>query len=176
MTYIACGPEVMHPCQKDIDRFHAIAKENRSGAKLLITSDPYEYIKDVDFTVSDAFWLGFPDGSDDALRRRGLLFPKYRVDQALVDAGKPTLGVMHCLPGMREEDITSEVWDGPNSLLFEEAENRLHAQRAICAWFMYTGKPSAELQAYHMGKVESFLNSCQRAMPAARYLEEQPTR
>lgn len=176
MTYIACGPEGMHPCQKDIDRFHAIAEENRSGAKLLITSDPYEYIKDVDFTVSDAFWLGFPDGSDDALRRRGLLFPKYRVDQALVDAGKPTLGVMHCLPGMREEDITSEVWDGPNSLLFEEAENRLHAQRAICAWFMYTGKPSAELQAYHMGKVESFLNSCQRAMPAARYLEEQPIR
>lgn len=173
MTYIACGPEEMHPCQKDIDKFNAIAAENNSGAKLLVTSDPYEYIRDVDFTVSDAFWLGFPDGSDDAVRRRNLLFPKYRVDQALVDAGKPTLGVMHCLPGMREEDITTEVWDGPNSLLFEEAENRLHAQRAICAWFMYTGKPSEELQAYHMGKVESFLNSCQRAIPAAKYLEDQ---
>lgn len=172
MTYIACGPQEMLPCRKSIDRFNAIAEENHSGAKLLMTTDPYEYIKDVDFTVSDAFWLGFPDGSEDAVRRHNMLYPKYMVDQKLVDAGKPTLGVMHCLPGMRNEDITTEVWDGPNSLLFEEAENRLHAQRAICAWFMYNGKPSEELQAYHMGKVESFLNSCQRSLPAAKYLED----
>lgn len=172
MTYIACAPEVMQPCKADIEKFERITKENHSGAKLLVTDDPYKYIKDADFTVSDAFWLGFPDGSDDALRRRGLLFPKYQVNQALVDAGKPTLGVMHCLPGMREDEITSEVWDGPNSLLFEEAENRLSAQRAICAWFMYNGRPSDALQAYHMGKVESFLNSCQRDVPGSRYLED----
>ncbi|HZW97693.1 MAG TPA: ornithine carbamoyltransferase, partial [Bacillota bacterium] len=117
INYIACCPKVMWPCEADVKKFNDLAEINNSNAKLLKTEDPYEYIKDVDFTISDSFWLGYPDGSEDALRRHNLLFPTYRVDQKLVDAGKKTLGVMHCMPGMREEDITTEVWDGPNSLL-----------------------------------------------------------
>ncbi len=172
MTYIACAPEEMQVCAADEAKFYEIAKEENSGARLMKTTDPYEYIKDVDFTVSDSFWMGFPDGSEEAVRRSGLLSPKYTVDQKLVDAGKPTLGVMHCLPGMRDEEITNEVWDGPNSLLFEEAENRLHAQKAICVWYMYDGGKSKALQAYHMGRVESFLNGVQRDVPASKYLED----
>lgn len=84
--------------------------------------------------------------------------PKYQVNQDLVSAGKPTLGVMHCLPGFRDYEITSEVWDGPNSLLFEEAENRLHAEKAICTWFMYGTQRGQALQAYHQGAIEDFVN------------------
>lgn len=170
MTYISCCPKVMWVCDDDKKRFAALAEN--TGAKLICTEDPYEYIKDVDFTVSDSFWMGYPDDSEEANRRRSLLFPKYSVDERLVASGKSTLGVLHCLPGIRGEEISNEVWDGPNSLIFEESENRLHAQKAILAWFMYTTPKSKELQAYHMGKVESFLNSAQRTIPSANYLED----
>ena len=172
MTYIACAPKEMWVCEKDRKRFEELAKEENSGAKLICTDDPYEYIKQVDFTVSDSFWMGFADGSEDAVRRHNLLYPKYSVDQKLVDAGKPSLGVLHCLPGMRDEEITSEVWDGPNSLLFEEAENRLSAQRAICVWFMYSGKQDEKLEKQYMEKVESFLAGCDRSVPSAQYIEK----
>ena len=172
MTYIACAPEEMQVCAADEERFYRYAAEENSGAKLIKTTDPYEYIKEVDFTVSDSFWAGFPDDSEEAKRRSAILCPAYSVDQKLVDAGKPSLGVMHCLPGFRDEEITNEVWDGPNSLLFEEAENRLHAQKAICVWYMYDGGKSEALKAYHMGRVESFLNSVQRETPSSKYLED----
>lgn len=174
MTYICCCPKVMWVCDKDRKAFEEESKG--TGAKLLCTEDPYEYIKDVDFTVSDSFWMGFPDDSEEAKRRKKLLYPTYQVNQKLVDAGKPTLGIMHCLPGIRDEEITNEVWDGPNSLLFEEAENRLHAQKAILAWFMYSGQKSEALQAYHMGKVEDFLNRAERSVPSAVYHEDHSER
>lgn len=171
MTYIACAPEEMQVCQKDEDMFEKLAVESGSGARLLKTDDPYAYIKDADFTVSDAFCEGADDHSPVSERRRNLLYPKFSVNQKLVSAGKPSLGVLHCLPGKRDEEITSEVWDGPNSLLFEEAENRLHAQKAILTWFMYSVPQPEELKAYHMGRVQSFLASTQRRAPSATYLE-----
>ena len=172
INYIACCPKVMWPCEADVKKFKDLAEINNSNAKLLKTEDPYEYIKDVDFTISDSFWLGYPDGSEDALRRHNLLFPTYRVDQKLVDAGKKTLGVMHCMPGMREEDITTEVWDGPNSLLFEEAENRLHIQRAIRAWFMSGREPSDESYSHYMGKAKEIFNKHERKLPGDHYPEK----
>ncbi len=159
MTYICCGPKEMWICEEDREIFNKLVEKNNSNARLIFTEDPYEYIKDVDFTFSDAWWYHGAEVEDFKSRRLGLLYPKYSVDQALVDAGKPTLGVMHCLPGFRDFEITSEVWDGPNSLLFEEAENRLHAEKAICARYMYGQEKSVELQAYHRGVIEEFLNN-----------------
>ena len=158
MTYICCGPKEMWICEEDQQVFWEVAERSGMGAKLLFTEDPYEYIDQVDFTFSDAWWYHGAEGEDFKKRRLDLLLPKYQVNQALVDAGKPTLGVMHCLPGFRDFEITSEVWDGPNSLLFEEAENRLHAEKAICTWFMYGQQKSEALQAYHQGAIEDFVN------------------
>lgn len=158
MTYICCGPKEMWICEEDRELFKQLAEKNNSGAKLIFTEDPYEYIKNVDFTFSDAWWYHGAEGEEFKKRRLGLLYPKYTVDQKLVDAGKPTLGVLHCLPGFRDYEITSEVWDGPNSLLFEEAENRLHAEKAICTWYMYGQSKSQALQDYHRGQIEDFLN------------------
>ena len=97
--------------------------------------------------------------TDEELRavRWDVLYPKYQINAELLAKAKPNVGVMHCMPGNRDEEITSEVWDGPNSLLFEEAENRLHAQKGICTWLMYDGKPSPELVAYHTARVEAAL-------------------
>lgn len=172
MTYIACGPEEMWPNESDTAQFKRFAAENNSGAQLLCTTDPFEYIDRVDFTVSDSFVFGMPEDDPATIARHNKLFPRYQVNQALVDAGKPTLGVLHCLPCQRDEEITSEVLDGPHSLAFEEAENRLHAQKGILAWFMYATPKSEALQAYHQGRIESFLEQAQRSVPAAKYYED----
>lgn len=169
MTYIACSPDEMQVCPRDEGNFKRLAEKYHTGAKLIKTSDPFEYIKDVDFTVSDFFGAGSDEQSETTQRRLAALYPKYQVNQALVDAGKPTLGVLHCLPGKRDEEITTEVWDGPNSLLFEEAENRLNAQKAIVTWFMRTNPATEATQLYHMGKVEGFLNQATRETPAGAY-------
>lgn len=172
MTYIACGPKDMWPSEADTAQFERFAAEYHSGAQLICTDDPYAYIAQADFTVSDSFVFGMPENDPATIARHNKLFPKYQVNQALVDAGKPALGVLHCLPCQRDEEITSEVLDGPNSLAFEEAENRLHAQKGILAWYMYTTPKSAALQAYHMGRVEGFLESTQRSVPSAKYYED----
>lgn len=163
MTYIACSPEELQPTAEDCETFARLAAENESGAKLIVTDDPDAYIAQADFLVGEVFtFKGMAEHtglSDQELRdlRMGLLYPKYQINAELVAKGKPNVGVMHCMPGNRDEEITSEVWDGPHSLLFEEAENRLHAQKGICAWLMYSDEPDATLAAYHRGRVESAL-------------------
>ena len=176
MTYIACGPRDMWPNAADTAQFEAFAAEEGSGARLICTDDPYEHLAEVDFTVSDSFVYGMPEDDPKTIERRAKLFPAYQVNQQLVDAAKPTLGVLHCLPCEREVELTSEVLDGPNSLAFEEAENRLHAQKAILVWFMRDNPKEEALRAYHLGKVEAFLNSVEREVPSAIYHEDHSER
>lgn len=163
ITYVACSPESLQPTQEDRDTFARLAAENNTGAKLIVTSEPDDYIAQADFLVGEVFtFKGMAEHtgmSDEELRasRWDILYPKYQINAELLAKAKPNVGVMHCMPGNRDEEITSEVWDGPNSLLFEEAENRLHAQKGICTWLMYDGKPSPELVAYHTGRIEAAL-------------------
>jgi ornithine carbamoyltransferase len=72
-------------------------------------------------------------GDVDADRRRGLLAP-YRVDDALMDLAEPGALFLHCLPAHRGKEVTASVIDGPRSVVFDQAENRLHAQKGILAW------------------------------------------
>lgn len=158
MTYISCGPKEMQMCEEDQKIFNDLAKD--SDAKLILTTEPEEYIGQTDFTMSDAWWYHGAESEEFKSRRLNLLFPKYSVNQKLVNKGKKELGVMHCLPGFRDFEISNEVWDGPNSLLFEEAENRLHAEKGILAWFLYGQEKSEALRNYHRGVVEDYLNEC----------------
>lgn len=174
MTYIACGPKRMWPSEADAAQFERFASESDSGGRLIATDDPFEYIDEVDFTVSDSFVYGMPAGAETEARRAELM--PYQVNQAFVDRAKPSLGVLHCLPCERGCEITSEVLDGPNSLAFEEAENRLHAQKAILVWYMRTDPKEEALKAYHLGKVESFLGSVERSVPSAVYHEDHSER
>lgn len=157
MTYIACTPKGMEPPQRDVDYFNEMAKE--TGAKMIFTNDPYAYIGKTDFIVADSFYFEGHEDPNFKERRMKLLYPNYMIDQKLIDAAPKNIGVLHCMPGHRDVEISSEVWDGPNSLLFEEAENRLHAEKGILAWLLYGEQPSDALRAYHMGKVEDFLHS-----------------
>ncbi len=157
MTYIACTPKGMEPPQRDIDYFNEVAKT--TGAKMILTNDPYEFASQADFLVADSFYFEGHEDPDFKERRMKVLFPTYTIDQSLVDACPDHVGVLHCMPGHRDVEITTEVWDGPHSLLFEEAENRLHAEKGILTWLLYDKPQPDALAAYHMGKVQDFLNS-----------------
>jgi ornithine carbamoyltransferase len=94
------------------------------------TTDARAAVEGVDCVVSDA-WVSM--GDDNATKRHNLLKP-YQVNADLMKLAKKDAIFMHCLPAHRGEEVTDEVIDGPQSVVFDEAENRLHAQKAILAW------------------------------------------
>jgi ornithine carbamoyltransferase len=99
----------------------------RSGADVMETSDPEEAVRQADCVITDA-WVSMHDA--DGERRHNILKP-YQVNARLMAHAKPDAIFMHCLPAHRNEEVTDEVMDGPQSVVFDEAENRLHAQKAI---------------------------------------------
>jgi ornithine carbamoyltransferase len=95
---------------------------------ITMVSDPAEAVRDADVIYTDV-WTSM--GQEEESARRLQVFPPYQVNQALVAGANEDCIVMHCLPAHRGEEITDEVADGPHSVLFEQAENRMHAQKAI---------------------------------------------
>jgi len=102
----------------------------RNGANVELTSDPEAAARGADCLVTDT-WVSM--GDDEGERRQNLLQP-YQVNQRLMALAKPEAIFMHCLPAHRGEEVTAAVIDGPQSVVFDEAENRLHAQKGILAW------------------------------------------
>jgi ornithine carbamoyltransferase len=100
------------------------------GAEIVLTADPFEAVAGADAVVTDC-WVSM--GDEDEGRRHNLLKP-YQVNAKLMDAANDGAVFMHCLPAHRGEEVTDEVMDGPQSVVFDEAENRLHAQKGILAW------------------------------------------
>jgi ornithine carbamoyltransferase len=103
--------------------------EERQG-RIRQFEDPKAAVEGADAVMTDV-WVSM--GDQDGERRRGLLEP-YRVDAALMAAAPAQSLFMHCLPAHRGEEVTAEVIDGSNSVVFDQAENRLHAQKGILAW------------------------------------------
>lgn len=103
---------------------------NRAKAALELIHDPFEAVRGADAVVSDC-WVSMGDG-DEALRHE-LLAP-YQVNAKLLASANKDAIFMHCLPAHRGEEVTDEVIDGPQSVVFTEAENRLHVQKSILAW------------------------------------------
>ncbi len=101
-----------------------------AGADIIVTDDPYEAVDGVDCVVTDT-WVSM--GDDEAERRHNLLKP-YQVNSRLMEAADGEAIFMHCLPAHRGEEVTSDVIDSPQSVVFDEAENRLHAQKGVLAW------------------------------------------
>jgi ornithine carbamoyltransferase len=75
-------------------------------------------------------------GQEGEADERALMFANYRVDQALVEIAAEDVVVMHCLPAHRGQEITDEVIDGPHSVVWDQAENRLHTQKALLLWLL----------------------------------------
>ena len=101
------------------------------GARVDLTNDPFAAVDGVDAIISDC-WVSMGD-EDEARRRHDLLSP-YQVNARLMGAAAKDAIFMHCLPAHRGEEVTDEVMDGPQSVVFDEAENRLHAQKGVIAW------------------------------------------
>ncbi len=99
-------------------------------APIVIGTDPEEAVRGVDCVVTDT-WVSM--GDKDSEHRHNLLKP-YQVNAKLMSLASPDALFMHCLPAHRGEEVTDEVMDGPQSVVFDEAENRLHAQKGILAW------------------------------------------
>jgi len=103
--------------------------------RLKVTRDPYEAVAGADAVISDC-WVSMGDEGE-AMRRHNLLAP-YQVNRALMNRAPADAIFMHCLPAHRGEEVTDEVMDGPQSVVFDEAENRLHAQKGVLAWCLGT--------------------------------------
>lgn len=122
------GPTELDP----EDEFVGLAR--KAGVSVQIERDAQKAVEGADLVVTDT-WLSMHDKQSARERRHNMLRP-YQVNAELMKAAGDTALFMHCLPAHREEEATSEVMDGPQSVIFDEAENRMHAQKAIMRWCM----------------------------------------
>lgn len=104
-----------------------------TGSRIVTTRDPVEAVTDADIVSTDT-WTSMGQEAEQA--ERAAVFPPYQVNRNLLAHARPDAVVMHCLPAHRGQEITDEVADGPQSILFDQAENRLHAQKGILAVLM----------------------------------------
>ena len=120
---IAC-PEELSPPRRLFDW------AQHEGGRVHLTTEPLEAVAGADCVVTDT-WISM--GDEGNVNRHNMLAP-YRVDEHLMAHAKPDAIFMHCLPAKRGQEVTAGVIDGPQSVVWDEAENRLHAQKGILAW------------------------------------------
>ncbi|MBV9290040.1 MAG: ornithine carbamoyltransferase [Hyphomicrobiales bacterium] len=120
---IACPRELQPTKQR-------LAGALAAGARIVLREDPEAAVEDAAAVISDC-WVSM--GDEDEGRRQNLLAP-YQVNQRLMRRAAPDAVFMHCLPAHRGEEVTDEVIDGPQSAVFDEAENRLHVQKGVLVW------------------------------------------
>jgi len=107
----------------------------KSGAKIVVTDDPKEAVAQADFIYTDTWsWYGMDE--EEIKRRDKILKPKYQINSDLMKAAPPHAKFMHCLPALRGEEVTDEVMDSSQSIVFDEAENRMHTELALLIAFI----------------------------------------
>ena len=126
MRVYAATPAGYEPLAEVVQAAQRVAAE--TGAEIRLLRDPHEAAAEADVLYTDT-WTSMGQEAEAAVRRQ--VFPPYQINAELLALAKPDVGVMHCLPAHRGEEITDEVADGRHSWLFDQAENRLHAQKAI---------------------------------------------
>jgi ornithine carbamoyltransferase len=120
------GPETLDPEAVFVEQARA------KGSDIQIERDPFKAVEGASLVVADT-WVSMHDMPETRQRRHNQLRP-FQVNEALMNAANDDALFMHCLPAHREEEATNAVMDGPQSVIFDEAENRLHAQKAIMRW------------------------------------------
>jgi putrescine carbamoyltransferase len=155
MRFTHCAPRRYQLGEK----VRAIALENcrTAGGSLTVTESVDEAVKTADFIYTDLWWWV---GQENEIPDRTKAFmPTYQVNMNLLRKAPAHCKVMHCLPASRGVEATSEVLDSPQSIIFDQAENRLHTEKGLLVWFVYPRlkRANAELCAYHAGRIESYL-------------------
>lgn len=131
MNVRIAGPQGYLPDAAVTDASRQRAQE--TGAQILVTTDPAEALAGADVVCTDT-WVSMGQESEKADRAE--VFKAYTVDQAAMDQAAQDAIFLHCLPAYRGSEVTAEVIDGPQSVVFDEAENRLHAQKALMVWLL----------------------------------------
>lgn len=131
VDFVLAGPEGYHLSGQDMALAQQFAEQ--SGSKLEQTTDVHAAVAKADVLYTDAW---FSMGQEEEARKRAQIFPPYQINEALVSEAKQDVIVMHCLPAHRGQEITDGVADGPHSALFDQAENRMHAQKAVLVELM----------------------------------------
>jgi ornithine carbamoyltransferase len=126
MHLTAATPEGYEPTPTVVQQARAMAME--TGSVINVIHDPQEAVANADVVYTDT-WTSMGQEAEAEARRK--VFPPYQVNQSLLAGARANAGVMHDLPAHRGEEITDDVADGPQSWIFDQAENRLHAQKAI---------------------------------------------
>ncbi|MBT1165800.1 ornithine carbamoyltransferase [Bifidobacterium simiarum] len=131
MNVRVAGPEGYLPDPQIVADAKRIAAEN--GGSILVTTDAKEAAADADCVFTDT-WVSMGEEAEYAIRSKP--FWNYQVNAELMSVAKPDALFQHCLPAYRGKEVTSEVIDGPQSVVWDEAENRLHAQKALLTWLI----------------------------------------
>ena len=129
---IAVATPTGYMCDAEVVE-NAKADAKKSGSSVIITNDPTEAISNADVVYTDT-WVSM--GQESEKEERLKIFTPYQVNKELFAKAKSDAIFMHCLPAYRGFEVTEDVIDGKNSVIFDEAENRLHAQKAVLATFM----------------------------------------
>lgn len=126
-VHLSCAtPPGFEPREEIVRRAEEVAI--RSGTRIAITTSPEEAASEADILYTDT-WVSM--GQEKEAAKRARAFHRYRIDSTLLARAKPDAYVMHCLPAHRGEEITDEVMEGSRSIIFDQAENRLHTQKAL---------------------------------------------
>lgn len=127
---VAC-PDEYRPNEEIVKKAEEYAKKNNST--ITITSDVKAAVSGADVIYTDV-WVSMGDEAESDKRRED--FKDYQVNQSLIDLANDDVIFMHCLPAIRGEEVSAEVIDGPHSVVYDEAENRMHAQKAVLYYFL----------------------------------------
>ena len=133
MSFSVATPPGYEPAKEIVARAREIASGAKGALAMTLTHDPREAVRGADVIYTDV-WVSM--GQEAERARRLAAFAGFQVDSALVRAAGPRVKVMHCLPAHRGEEIAGDVLDGPNAIVLDQAENRLHAQKGLLAMIL----------------------------------------
>jgi ornithine carbamoyltransferase len=143
IQFVAATPKGYEPPQGIVSMASRMAKA--TGASVKIVNDPAAAVSGADCVITDTFVsMGL---EEEKLRRKQAFLPKYQVNRALMAKAKMDAIFQHCLPAHRGEEVTDEVMDGPQSVIFDEAENRMHTEKALLCFLMLGEKEYSALTA-----------------------------
>ncbi|WP_085993549.1 ornithine carbamoyltransferase [Oceanobacillus senegalensis] len=131
MEFVVAAPKGYHPDVEITYKAKQLAEEH--GAKISVTEDPQEAVKGANVIYTDV-WASM--GQEDEQEKREIAFEGYQVNEELLSLASSDVIFMHCLPAHRGEEVTANVIDGTHSVVFQQAENRLHAQKALMTALM----------------------------------------
>jgi putrescine carbamoyltransferase len=157
MNFVHAAPAAYQAPDAWVDLARLNAADARHGS-VTVTEDVEDAVTIADFVYTDLWW--WVDQEDEVDERLEAFMHRYQVNRALIDKAPPHVRFMHCLPASRGVEVTDEVLDGSSSLAFDQAENRLHAEKAILVWALGPTQPATpETSRRHRAAVEQWLSS-----------------